>query len=163
MRDDSDADFVAFVEAVSPRLLNSAWFICGDTSVAEDLVQAALEKLYVRWARLRDEDGALAYARKCMLSTYLDTRRRRSRETLTESVPEPTWQDPVPEDTAALREVLSVLSPRERQCVVLRHYLSLSELQTASALNVSVGTVKSCTSRGLSKIRAQQDGVVDHA
>lgn len=150
---DADEDFVAFVRDASPRLLNAAWFICGDPVSAEDLVQAAFEKVYVRWPRLRDEDGALAYARRCVLTTHIDIRRRRAKESLTDSVPEGAWNDQPPQDTTALLALLAHLSPRERQCVVMRHYLNLPESEVAEMLNVSVGTVKSCTSRGLARVR----------
>jgi DNA-directed RNA polymerase specialized sigma24 family protein len=46
---DRDQEFVDFVRGASPRLLTTAWLICGDPVQAEDLVQAALERVYLRW------------------------------------------------------------------------------------------------------------------
>ena len=44
----SDLEFVAFVQDASPRLLRTAWFVCGDPVQAEDLVQAFFEKFLAR-------------------------------------------------------------------------------------------------------------------
>ena len=52
-----------------------------------------------------------------------------------------------------LVRALRTLPERERACVVLRHYADLSELDTADVLGVSLGTVKSSTSRGLARLR----------
>ena len=38
--------------------------------------------------------------------------------------------------------------------VVLRHHADLSEREVADTLNISTGTVKSSTSRGLARLRA---------
>jgi len=48
---------------------------------------------------------------------------------------------------------LAQLPPRKRACVVLRYYLDLSEADTAAALGISVGTVKSQTARALQQLR----------
>ncbi|WP_267893419.1 sigma factor-like helix-turn-helix DNA-binding protein, partial [Streptomyces kebangsaanensis] len=42
---------------------------------------------------------------------------------------------------------------RKRVCVVLRHAFDLSEKDTAQALGVSVGTVKSQTSKGMAELQ----------
>jgi DNA-directed RNA polymerase specialized sigma24 family protein len=43
---------------------------------------------------------------------------------------------------------------RKRACVLLRYYADLSEVETAVVLGVSVGTVKSQTSKALSQLAA---------
>ena len=54
---------------------------------------------------------------------------------------------------ADLVRALRHLPLRERQCVVLRYYADLSEEETANALGVSLGTIKSSASRGLATLR----------
>ncbi|MBN3931150.1 hypothetical protein IQ279_16185 [Streptomyces verrucosisporus] len=59
-------------------------------------------------------------------------------------------------DVAAVvdvRTALAGLSFGKRACVVLRYALDLSEKETALALGVSVGTVKSQTSKGMAELR----------
>lgn len=147
-----DAEFEDFVRDASPRLLRTAWFICGDPHQAEDLVQQALVKVYARWGRLRTQNP-VAYARKCLLNQHIDETRRH-REQVTDQLPERGVTDPEPEDTRGLTAVLATLPLRERQVVVLRHYVGLSEAEVADTLGVSVGTVKSSASRGLARLRA---------
>ena len=53
-----------------------------------------------------------------------------------------------------LLDILGTLSPRERAIVVLRYYFDLPEAQVARELGVSLGTVKSTSSRALQKLRA---------
>ena len=148
----SDDDFIAFVRDTSPQLLRTAWFVCGDPVQAEELVQAALEKVYVRWRRL-EHGTATAYARKVIVNHHIDTRRHRSREVLTERTPDRAAPEHGVEETDALIRALATLAPRERQVVVLRHYADLSEQDVAATLGIGLGTVKSSGSRGLAKLR----------
>ena len=70
---------------------------------------------------------------------------------LQEQTPDTAYtSDPM---TTDLVRALQQLSPRERECVVLRHYLDQSEKETAATLGISVGSVKSYTSRGLAGLR----------
>ncbi|MFF0265977.1 sigma factor [Kribbella sp. NPDC004536] len=71
----------------------------GDAHWAEDLVQVALTKLYVHWAKVRREDGAARYADRILVNSFLDERRRmwRRREASTEQMYDaapPPGQDP---------------------------------------------------------------------
>jgi RNA polymerase sigma-70 factor (sigma-E family) len=152
MASPSDEEFVDFVRDASPQLLRTAWFVCGDPVQAEELVQAALEKVYVKWRRI-DRGAATAYARKVLLHHHIDTRRHRSREVLTDRTPERATSEHQVDDADALIRALSTLAPRERQVVVLRHYADLSEREVADTLGIGLGTVKSSTSRGLAKLR----------
>ena len=147
-----DREFVDFVRDASPRLLRTAWFICGDPVQAEELVQAALEKVYLRWGRVRHGD-ALAYTRKCLLNAHIDERRRVTRERPSDDLPDSGTLDTGPEDTHHVVALLAELPLRERQVVVMRHYAGLPEAEVADLLGVSLGTVKSSASRGLAKLR----------
>ena len=152
MESDRDVEFVDFVRGASPRLLKTAWFICGDPVQAEELVQAALERVYLRWGHLRDT-SPLAYTRKVLLNLHLDHRRRAAREVSMAMPPERSTVDAGPEDGEYVVSLLRQLPLGERQVVVLRYYVGLSEAETADTLNVSTGTVKSSASRGLAKLR----------
>jgi RNA polymerase sigma-70 factor (sigma-E family) len=161
MTSTSDEDFVAFVRDASPRLLRTAWFVCGDPVQAEELVQAALEKVYLKWRRI-DRGAATAYARKVVLNHHIDTRRRRSREVLTAQTPDHPAAEVSLEGTDFLVRALATLAPRERQVVVLRYYADASEQEVAAALGIGVGTVKSSASRGLAKLREVLVSEGDH-
>ena len=61
--------------------------------------------------------------------------------------------DTGPEQADQLVRLLAALPLRERQVVVLRHYVGLAESEVAELLGISLGTVKGSGSRGLAKLR----------
>lgn len=157
-----DEDFTAFVFARSARLVHIARMLCGDAGLAEDLVQTALEKAYLRWDRIELGDP-FAYVRQAVVNQHLSWLRRRPwRErpigTTTDLEFGPIAQVADPalgvQRRVALTSALNQLTRRERATVVLRFVEDLSEAETAAILGVAVGTVKSTTSRALAKLRA---------
>lgn len=149
-RHEDDAAYVEFVDASRATLLAYAWLLTAEPHAAEDLVQETFVRVYVRWTRLRS-GKPLAYARRVLSNLHTDSWRSRRREVLSHELPETAYaSDPM---TTELVRALQRLSPRERECVVLRHYLDLSEKDTAATLGISVGTVKSYTARGLAGLR----------
>ena len=158
MKPAAAAEFTEFVNASAPRLTHLAWLLCGDEQRAHDLVQEALERVCARWSRLRDQQPH-AYARRIVINLHTDESRRRRREQITADGTVPERVDgralSSVEDRALLTSLLQSLPPRERQIVVLRHYSDLPEREVADLLGVSVGTVKSSASRGLTTLRAR--------
>ncbi|KGN39407.1 SigE family RNA polymerase sigma factor [Knoellia subterranea] len=149
-----DGSFDEFLRSSSPRLLKLAWLLTGSSVSAEDLVQETLERVYVAWPRI-DHGGSHNYARRVLVNLHTDAHRRTWREQVTAELPESGAADRS-EHVAladALTTALATLPVRERQCVVLRHHIGLSERETADTLNISTGTVKSSTSRGLARLR----------
>jgi RNA polymerase sigma-70 factor (sigma-E family) len=156
MRD--EAEFVEFAEAARRRLRRTAYLLCGDWDQASDHVQEGLIRVYLAWPRLTRAGGEHAYARKAVVSAFLDhARRRSSTEVAAEPDPDlPSGQD-VSEQVsarAALMAALARLPSRQRACVVLRYFEDLSVADTAAALGCGEGTVKSQTSRALVSLRA---------
>lgn len=160
-----DTEFAAFMSAHSADLLRTAWLLCGEAHRAEELTQQALVRTYAAWPRIRAGDP-LAYTRRILANLRVDTWRRRRREVLTapEDLPDdasgpggtgPDGPDH-PTRTAdrdLLVRALATLSPRQRRIVVLRHLVGMPEAEVAADLGVSVGTVKSTTSRALATLR----------
>jgi RNA polymerase sigma-70 factor (sigma-E family) len=155
---DHDAAYVEFVTARQDRLLRIAYAVCGDANRAEDVLQEALVKLYLAWPRVRKEGKEEAYARRIIVRADLDDRRRpwRRRRVLVadgdlDRVPARAGL-PV-EERSALFDALQELPPMQRRTVVLRHWLGLSIEETATELGISVGTVKSHSSRAVAALR----------
>ncbi|MDO3703600.1 SigE family RNA polymerase sigma factor [Micromonospora sp. C28SCA-DRY-2] len=149
-----DAEFVEFARSASGRLVHAAFLITGDHHQAEDAAQTALVRTYASWSRVRDRD-AYGYARTVMVNHLVDSWRRPIREYPSADLPEQRRGD-VAEEVATRRWLLAILgtlSPRERAIVVLRYYFDLPEAQVAHELDVSLGTVKSTSSRALEKLR----------
>ncbi|MGW3606555.1 SigE family RNA polymerase sigma factor [Micromonospora sp. NPDC005161] len=157
-----DAEFVEFARAASARLVHAAFLLTGDHHAAEDAAQTSLARTYASWSRIRDDD-AYGYARRILVNHLVDGWRRPIREYPTEEVPEQRRAD-VADEVATRRwltAILGALSPRERAIVVLRYYFDLPEAQVARELTISVGTVKSTSSRALEKLRATGASAVD--
>ncbi len=146
--------FTAYVVARRPALLRTAYLLTGDLHDAEDLVQVALAKVVPRWARIDGDPEP--YVRRVLVHENISRwRRRRWREHSVEVLPEVTT-DPNRighEDVWVLRDALATLTPKQRAVVVLRYLDDLSEQQTADALGVSKGTVKSQTHAALARLR----------
>ena len=138
-------------------LVKLAVLMTGDQPTAEDVVQDAFLGLYRRWQTLQDVDKAVGYLRSSVLNGCRSVHRVRFRR---QGI---TLDPPEPADSAeaeallgeAHREVLAALRrlpPRQREAVVLRYYLDMTEEQAAQAMGVSKGTVKSATSRGIAAL-----------
>lgn len=154
----ADAAFTEFAAASRSRLRGTAYLLCGDWDRASDHVQEGLLRVYVAWPRLVRHGGELAYARKAVVSAYLDSRRKRSStERPAADHPDRASGEDVARavaDRAALMTALARLPERQRACVVLRYFEELDVRETAAALRCSEGTVKSQTSRALASLRA---------
>jgi RNA polymerase sigma-70 factor (sigma-E family) len=168
MNPDSRETFKAYVAARSAALLRTAYMLTGNKADAEDLLQTALAKTYLAWDSIRDRGAVDAYVRRIMLNTRTSwwRRRRHVSEFPTDQVPEAPVDHDDTERVAlhdALWTALADLPKRQRAMVVLRYYEDLSEAETAAALGVSVGTVKSTTARALARLRDHAGLRVDAA
>ena len=153
-------DFTEFVRGNGTRLIRVAYLLTGDRQDAEDLVQTVLARLALRWSKVAALDDPAAYARRSLLNTWRNARRRRWwNERPSASVPDRAVADESGRyDTYHdLLQALRALPPRPRAVVVLRYYEDLSERETAAVLGCSVGAVKSSASRGLAAMRARFD------
>jgi RNA polymerase sigma-70 factor (sigma-E family) len=145
----------ALYQAHALGLVKLAKIMLGDQSAAEDAVQDAFLGLYRRWSSLADQDRALGYLRASVLNGCRAAHRGRTRGDRALRLAAAS-EDMVSAEESALigeanREVMAALRAlpaRQREAVVLRYYLDLTEDQAAQAMNVSRGTVKSATSRG---------------
>jgi len=157
MDPDVERQFRDFVAARSAGLYRVACLLTGDHGQAEDLLQDVLAKVALRWHRIRQDPEA--YARRALYHDQVSRWRRSSwgRETPTAVVPERAdVRDPAADTDLrlALAAALRRLAPRQRAVLVLRFYEDLSEREAAGLLDVSVGTIRSSTSRGLTRLRS---------
>ncbi|MEY9861298.1 RNA polymerase sigma-70 factor (sigma-E family) [Catenulispora sp. GAS73] len=146
-------EFRAFVTGSQGHLRRSAYVLCGDWHFAEDLVQTAYQRIFRAWQRVRLVDMPDAYARRVVYRCYLDSRKWQREAASIEAL----IDRPVQEGDAAMRltilAALAELAPRTRAVVALRYWEDQSVEQTAAALGMSPGTVKSMSARGLAQLR----------
>jgi RNA polymerase sigma-70 factor (sigma-E family) len=155
-----DEDFTAYMSARWKPLVHSAVLLGCPPAEAEDLVQAALVRCYLSWARVQRAANPDAYTYRILVNTLRDRHRRRWRgERPTERVPESAEPaDPMAGiDVAdAVRRALDDLGADHRAVVVLRYFAHLSEQDTAEALGIARGTVKSRTARALALLATSE-------
>lgn len=157
--------FAAFVAGRGPALQRTAYLLTGDWALAEDLLQTALAKAFLAWGRIRHEDPE-GYVRKVLANTHATWWRRKWRgEAPTEKLPERAGADAIRhvDDDLVLAQALRALPPRQRAVIVLRFHADLTEVAVATTLGISVGTVKSQTSKALATLRRDPSLQGDHA
>ena len=153
-----------------PELVRLAFALTGDWSLAEELAQETFVRAWRSWTNLRNQQSAPAYLRTTVVNLARTSLRRRLKEAREVQDTAAARDAEPPEFTGPATRVdvlraLAILPQRKRECVVLRYYLDLSEAQTAHALGISVGTVKSQTARALQQLRpllAQDEATVNH-
>jgi RNA polymerase sigma-70 factor (sigma-E family) len=157
---DRDAAVTALFVAYQPRLVGLARLLVDDQATAEDVVQDAFTSLYRRWPWMRSHDNAYAYLRTSVANGARSSlrRRRTAREARLEPpAPGPSAETNVvrTEEHSILLSGLHALPRRQRQVLVLRYYLDLSEAEIAETLAISRGSVKQHASRALSALTSR--------
>jgi len=159
--DDSDAgppggDCVAAVTALYREhalgLIRLAYVTQGSRAAAEDIVQEAFCGLYRRWDHLSSPDKALAYLRSSVLNGCRNASRRSGALRTVTHVPPAESAESAALIGELRREVIAALRrlpPRQREAVVLRFYLDLSDHEIAEVMGISVNTVRSTLRRGI--------------
>jgi RNA polymerase sigma-70 factor (sigma-E family) len=145
-------------------LVRLAVMLVDDRGLAEELVQEAFARTQRTGDRLRDPAALPAYLRSTVLN--LARSRLRRRRVARRYHPPGDIAAASPEELLVLseehREVVAALRrlpERQRECVVLRFYLELSEAEIAAALGISVGSVKSHSHRAIAALAAAlEDG-----
>jgi RNA polymerase sigma-70 factor (sigma-E family) len=143
----------ALYQATALGLTRLAYVILGDRHAAEDVVQEAFCNLYRRWDRLLHVDALESYVRAAVLNGCRSVLRRRavrSRLVLYE-LPAPSAEAAVlgGEERDELIRAVDGLPARQRETLVLRYYLDLSDDEIASLMGVSPSTVRSAAHRAL--------------
>ena len=165
----AEREFGDYVVARSPALCRFAFLLCGDWHRAEDTVQAALTKLYLRWEHLTSVGSPDPYVRKIVITSLIDDGRRGwfRRESPWAGPPDRNvGEDPAVASTQrlAVLAALAKVPPRQRAVLVLRYWEDLPIDQVAQLLGCSEGTVKSQAARGLDRLRLLLDeDLVAHA
>ncbi len=140
-----------------PDMVRMAWLATGDRARAEDCVSEAMARVLVKHRKGKVDDVG-PYLRRAVLNEVASAGRSRGvhargiAKIAGDSRGERHADDDVT-DRSALLTALAALPQRQRLCVVLRFYEQLSVAETAAAMSVSEGTVKSTTARGLAAMR----------
>jgi len=149
-----DSDFDDAFRVLLPRAVRVAFRILGDVNEAEDAAVEALARAAVRWRRVGGLPYRDAWVLRVTANVAVDIARRRPRPTPPVDVHQPTHEDLVVLQMA-LATALAHLSRRQREVVTLRYLAGMKDLDIASCLHVSIGSVKRHAARALVGLRAQ--------
>jgi RNA polymerase sigma-70 factor (sigma-E family) len=151
---DADAAVGALYQASALSLTRLAYVMLDDLPSAEDVVHEAFCGLYRRWDNLTDTDGAVYYLRASVLNGCRSALRRRAvRRAARLPVPPPVLSAEAVvlggEQREEVTRALSQLPRRQREVLVLRFYLELSDGQISRVMGIAPGTVRSTAHRAL--------------
>jgi RNA polymerase sigma-70 factor (sigma-E family) len=148
-------EFEAFAAARGGALFRTAWLLCGDRQLAEDLVQEALARIYVRWRKVSRMDNPAAYARRVLVNAHVSHQRlRRNHELATGEVPDDRPVRPGdPELRLTLLDGLARLDLLDRTVLVLRYWEDLDVNTTANLVGLSPSNVRTRSMRALQRLR----------
>jgi RNA polymerase sigma factor (sigma-70 family) len=160
---DSEAAVAELFAARYAEMVRLAGLLGADD--AEDVAQEAFARLLGRHSALRDGAAAIGYVR----ATVCNLTRNRARHlgVVRRAAPRLVPMDGQSLEQAAIaredhHEVLAAvaaLPSRQREAVVLRYWLELSEAEIAAAMGVAAGTVKSLVSRGVATVRKELEAL----
>jgi RNA polymerase sigma-70 factor (sigma-E family) len=143
----------ALYQTTALGLIRLAYVILGDRHAAEDVVQEAFCNLFRRFDRLSHVDGLDYYVRASVLNGCRSVLRRRAvrGRTVLYEIPAPSAEAAVlgGEERDELIRAVDMLPARQRETLVLRYYLELSDGEIARLMGVSPGTVRSAAHRAL--------------
>ncbi|MEU5347955.1 MULTISPECIES: sigma-70 family RNA polymerase sigma factor [unclassified Streptomyces] len=124
----------------------------------ENVVAEAYYQIYRKWRRLRDAEAAEAYLRStvCNLTRmrirHLQVARKHVEKPPSDVVASAESTALLHDDQRVLIDALQQLPARQREALVLRHWLGLKESEIAAAMGISCGSVKTHTARGIAAL-----------
>jgi RNA polymerase sigma-70 factor (sigma-E family) len=136
-------------------LVRLAYVTTGSRSVAEEVVQEAFCGLYRRWGQLSDTNKAVGYLRSSVLNGCRSAWRRAQRRPRMAHLPPAESAEAAALTAEDQREVVAALQrlpDRQREALVLRFYLDLTDAEIADAMSISPGTVRSTIHRGIAAL-----------
>jgi RNA polymerase sigma-70 factor, ECF subfamily len=133
--------FRALYEREFPRVYRAVYLLAGDRQLAEDASQEAFARALSRWRRLASHPAPAAWVTTTALNVARRQLRRRPTVPLGEQVVDGG------EDRIAMIEAIRELPPRQQEAVALHYLLDLTVADTAAAMGIDEGTVKTHLSR----------------
>ncbi len=172
-------EFEAFFRAAFPKTVAVARRVTGEHAAAEDAAIEAMAKAHLRWQRIGPEPWRERWVLRVAVNEAIRRLPRATPGTRDDVAPGSTWPgeersiagssrgtaQPAdvsdPAEGIVLRQALAAalrqLPRRQREVVVLRYLVGMSETQVAQTLDISHGTVKTHLRRGLAGLRQDMD------
>lgn len=145
--------FVEFYAQARDRLARALALTLNDGDLAAEAVDEAMARAYQRWDRVGSFDDPAGWVYRVAMNWATSVLRRRTRAPRLPAERPAGDLGPVAEPS--VRVALAELDVRQRGVVVCRYYLGLSEAETAAALGIRPGTVKSRLHRALQHLQVR--------
>jgi RNA polymerase sigma-70 factor, ECF subfamily len=149
--------FEGFYVANERRLYRALFAVTGDRHAAEDLMQTAFCKVWERWDRVGHLDDPVGY----LFRTAFNAQRSAARRTLRAArrLVDRALDRPQPSEPSELAEVrdqaarvLDVLTPRQRETVVLTALLGFGAAEASQIMGIRPATVRALVSQARSAL-----------
>lgn len=149
-----DARLAEYVRGQWPALVHYATLLCGDDGEAEEVVQATLTRVALRWRFVQDKSNPDGYVRRALIRACIASGKPRRREPVLDDIAGvvDVERSRQVDDSEMVRRALATLPPRQRAVLVLRYLDDASDATTADQLGCSVGTVRSQAAKGLARV-----------
>ena len=140
-------------------MVRFAAFLAGDVTAAEDIAQDAFAKVFDAWDSIDDLERVDAYLKSTVVNLVRGGQRKQ--QVAERNVTQHLTAVPSAEDDAVGRigrgRVLAAVADlplRQRACVVMRHWMRMTETEIASVLDLSVGSVRTHIKRGTAHLKS---------
>lgn len=156
---DADEAVVQLYTTHYRPLVRLASLLVRHSGEAEEIVQDAFVAMHDKWRKLKEPERAAGYLRTTVVNKARSAQRRHvvADKHTPRSLPHAASAEHdvlAGETRSSVIAALNQLPQRQREVLVLRYYLDLSEADIAATLGISRGSVKSHASRGMSAIRS---------
>jgi RNA polymerase sigma-70 factor (sigma-E family) len=147
--------FDELYRASRDRLAVQLAALTGNSSDADDVVQEAFMRAWLRWGTIGDYDDPEAWVRRVAHNLAVSRWRRARKLVLRASVPIARTESPG--QRIPILAALQALPVAERRAIVLHHVAGLPVAEVAIDLGAPEGTVKSWLSRGRTRLATELD------
>lgn len=155
---DRDVGLRQLYERRHADMVRFAAFLTGDVVAAEDIAQDAFAKVFDGWDRINDLDRVDAYLKSTVVNLVRGGHRKQQvaeRRATTHLTVVPSAEDDAVSQIGRERVLAAVsnLPLRQRACVVMRHWMRMTESEIAEVLELSVGSVRTHIKRGTESLK----------
>lgn len=142
-------DFPSFYQETYSSVTRALSATIRDVDLAAEATDEAMARAYASWSKVQRYDNPAGWVYRVGLNWAISVQRRRNRKS---KLTTETVTPPVDTVDPSLYEALGDLDPKLRSVVVCRYLLDWSTEQTAEALAIRSGTVKSRLHRALEQL-----------
>lgn len=141
--------FAAFYRQSHPRIAAALSSTLGDRDLGAEAADEAMARCFAHWSTVSHYDNPAGWVYRVGLNWARSWHRKLARR---RTLPPPEHIRPVMPTDPQIEDALSALDLRLRTVIVCRILLDWSTEDTAAALQIKPGTVKSRLHRGLARL-----------